>query len=109
MPRPSRTEQEVGFLRSFWDEAREIEADFNGTVTVTETTARRPGVLEIEVKFVQLVGDEENLLDTCRYVYQYPNSMLHTYSASKWLAARALRQLVEDSAAARPKGRKKRA
>jgi len=108
VPRPSKTEQEVGFIRAFWDEVREMEADYNGYVHVTEIASKRPGVLDITLTFEQVVGEDNNLLDTCRYKYLYPNSMLHTYGASKWIAARALRQLVEDVAAARPKAKKNR-
>lgn len=108
MPRPSKTEQERGFLRAFWDEVREIEADFSGVVYVREQAQPRPGVLHIEIEFVQVVGEEGNLLNTCKYTYLYPNSMLHTYAASKWLAARALRQMVEEAVAALPKAKRKK-
>lgn len=95
-------------LRSFWDEIGVIEADYNGKVSVAEYRSKRPGVMDIVVSFVQTVGEEDNLLDTCTVKYSYPNSMLHTYAASKWLAARSLHQVVADAHAARPKAKKKR-
>lgn len=97
MPRVTKTEQELGFLRSFWDEVRELEADFNGSVTVYETASPRPGVLSVRLVFTQIVGKKENPLPTCSYTYSFPSAANTTYAASKWVATRALRQVVEDS------------
>lgn len=97
MPRPTKTEQETGYLRSFWDEVRELEADFNGSVTVYETASKRPGILSVRLVFTQAVGRKDNPLSTCAYTYTFPSAANQTYAASKWVAARALRQAVEDS------------
>ena len=97
MPRVTKQEQEVGFLRSFWDEVREMEADFNGSVVVYETASKRPGILSLRLVFTQAVGKKDNPLSACSYSYTFPSAANQTYAGSKWVAARALRQVVEDS------------
>ncbi len=96
MPRPSKRDQEAGFIRSYWDEIREMEADFTGSITVYEEPSKRPGVFQIRLVFTELVADADNPLSSCSYSYTFPSALDQTYAASKWVAARALRQVVED-------------
>jgi len=96
MPRKTKTDEEVGYLRAFWDEVREMEADFNGAVSIQELPSKRPGVLEIHLSFTQAVGTLDNPLSQAKYKYTFPTALNQTYAASKWVAARALRQVVAD-------------
>jgi hypothetical protein len=107
MPKPTKTEQERGFIRSFWDELREIEADFMGIAQVFEYTSKRPGVLEIALAFDKEIGPDDEPMGRQMYKYEFPNSSNQTYAASKWIAARALRQMVEEAVSKRPVRKKK--
>lgn len=108
MPKKPWTDQEVGFMRSFWDEVMELQDDFNGKVLVHEKMSRRPGVLEIRLEFYVDDGLDQALLSACAYQYTFPSSANSTYAASKWIAARALRQTVEDAAASLEKPRQRK-
>lgn len=108
MPRPSKQDQELGFIRSYWDEIREMEADYTGSVTVYEEPSRRPGVLEIRMVFTEAIGHQDNPLSSCTYKYTFPSAANQTYAASKWVGARALRQVVEDYIRSLPQRRKKK-
>jgi len=95
MPKRSNRDQETGFIRSYWDEIMEMEADLNGAVTIAETASKRPGVLDITLSFVQAVGTVDAPISQCKYKYTFPSAREQTYAASKWVAARALREVAQ--------------
>lgn len=108
MPSKTKTEQEQGFLRSFWDEIKEMEADFDGVVTVTETASKRPGVLEIHLSFTQNEGPLDSPVSQAKVKYTFPSALNQTYAASKWMAARSLCQVVQDMVKDLERPKKKR-
>lgn len=97
MARPSKSDQERGYLRSFWDELRTIEADYTGAVTMFVTTERRPGVMQYRLVFTSLLGGDENALNTAAYKFDFPNSSEVSLSGQLWAGARILHDLVKDA------------
>lgn len=98
MARPSKTEQEIGYLRSFWEEVREIEADFGGAVTIFAVATKRVGVINLRLVFVPLLSDAENPLASHAYSFNFPNAGATSFAGSLWDGALKLRDLVTDGA-----------
>jgi hypothetical protein len=95
MARKSKTEQEQGYLRSYWDEIREMEHDFVGVVTCSTEATPRPGVLRIRLSFTPFAGDQYNSLGVSTVVLEFPNAQQGTLASTMWAASLKLLQLVE--------------
>lgn len=94
MPRPSKTEQEVGFIHSLWEELRTMEADHHGTVSITLHPSRRPGILTIRMVFTPALAGEENHLGTSAVQYDFPGPAVQSFAGSLWMFAGRLHDLV---------------
>lgn len=97
MSRPKITDQERGYLKSYWDELGVMEADYTGVVTLYVTRSRRPGVMEYRMTFTSLVGGDENTLHTAAYKFDFPNSSNVSLAGQLWAGARILHDLVTDA------------
>jgi hypothetical protein len=97
MARKSKTEQEQGYLRSYWDEIREMEHDFMGVATCSMEGTPRPGVLRIRLSFTPFAGDEYNSLGVSTVVLEYPNAQQGSLASTLWAASLKLLQLVESA------------
>lgn len=109
MARPSKTEQELGFLRSFWDECRMMEADYHAVVTVYCGTTGRPGVLRFRIVFTPMLDTVEQPLGSQAIVFDFPSSSQYTLAGALWQHASKLHTMVMDSGNAPPRPRKPRA
>jgi len=105
MARKSKTEQEQGYLRSYWDERREMEADYFGVVACVLDTTSRPGVLMIRHTFTPIQAGGENHLGTQAHVIEYPNSQQGTLGSTLWAASLKLLALVEQNCRIRERPR----
>jgi|SRR5215207_661490 len=94
MPRPSKTAQEEGFIRSFWEELRTMEADHHGTGTVNIYPSKRPGVLTIRMVFTPTLAGEEHHLGTQAVQYDFPGPYNQSFAGSLWLFAGKLHDLA---------------
>jgi hypothetical protein len=97
MARPSKTDQERGFLRSAWDVMRVLQADYQGVVTVYANTTGRPGVFTIRFVFTPLAEDAENYLGANAVQFDFPTASTSTLAATFFAQAMKLQQLVADS------------
>jgi hypothetical protein len=85
MPRISKTEQELNYLRSAWEEIEyaRVENNFSVTIVMVPTISR--GVWSFEVRATSL---ETNLLDEPiiheRAVFRFPNGRLQTFAGELW-------------------------
>jgi len=106
MPRPSKTDQEIGMLRSFWDTLGEVESEFNGATAMFVNRTRRPGVCGYRLVFTPLVGGTSNFLGSAAVQFEYPNGQAQTLAGAFWKAALDLQKVVDDAfveSLARPK------
>lgn len=106
MSRPTKADQERGYLKAFWDEVRTIEADYTGSVTMFVTPERRPGVMQWRLVFVSLLNGDENALNTASYQFLFPTASNVILAGTLWSGARVLHDLVRDAherTALRPK------
>lgn len=98
MARKSKTEQELGMLRSYWDECREMEADYIGVVVCSVECTPRPGVLKYRLSFTPFAGDAYNSLGTQMYQFEFPNAQNGSLAGAMWAGSLKLLALVERAA-----------
>jgi hypothetical protein len=95
MARPSKTAQEVGYLKDLWEEVRTLEADYHGMWEMNVRPSNRPGVMIHRMVFTPLVGDLENGMGKQTIEFAYPNAEQSTYSGFLWRKAISLSRQVQ--------------
>lgn len=96
MPRKSKTAQEIGYARSFWDTIRDIEDEFKSSVFVTITPEHRPGVLKIRMSCAQVLAKfGSQPVDTSIAVI-WPNARDQTFVGCMWDTAMKLFTQAEE-------------
>ena len=102
MARKSKSEQEQGYLRNYWDELREMEADYRGVALCSVEASPRPGVLRFRMSFTPMLGSAENGVGASMYQFEYPNAQNGTLAAALWAGSLKLLALVEVNARVAP-------
>jgi len=97
MPRPSKTEQEMGYLRDFWNEVRQTEAEYHGMFEMHVVPTARPGVMQYRMTFTPLLNGEKNGLGVVALTFGYPNVEQSTYAGFMWRKAITLSRMVEEA------------
>lgn len=95
MARRSKSDQEQGYLRSFWDEVREMEADYAGLVTCSLECGQRPGIVRIRLSFAPFAGDAYNTLGVQTVLHEFPNAQQGSLASTLWASSLKLLALVE--------------
>lgn len=104
MPRPTKTDQEMGYIKDWWTELRTIEAVHHGIVTTNLYPISRPGVFQIQMTFTPLMGDIENGMGISSLTFSYPNVEQSTFAGFMWRKAIALgRMVLEQDLQSRPR------
>lgn len=98
MPRRTKTEQEWGYMRSFWDEVRTLQADYAASVGLYAHPTNRPGVWSYRLVFTPLVDDKENPLGSAAVQFEYPSGTPQTLAAALWAQSMKLTELVATEA-----------
>lgn len=98
MPRPSKTEQETWYLRDFWNEVRQTEAEYHGMFEMHVVPTARPGVMQYRMTFTPLLNGEKNGLGVVALTFGYPNVEQSTYAGFMWRKAIALSRMVLETA-----------
>lgn len=101
MSRPSKTDQEMGYIRDFWNEVRTQEAQHHGIFSTHIYPIARPGVFQIQLSFTPLRGDLENGMGVSSIVCTYPNAEQSTLAGFLWRKAISLGRMVEERRPAR--------
>jgi hypothetical protein len=96
MARPSRTDQEMGYIKDWWTEIRTIEAQHHGIVTMNVYPLPRPGVFQFQLSFTPLMGSVENGMGVCSLVFAYPNAEQSSLAGFMWRKAISLGRMVEE-------------
>ena len=98
MPRPSKTEQELGYLRDFWNEVRVMEAEHHGMFEMYVTPTPRPGVMQYLMRFTPIMGTIPNHMGVTTLTFAYPNVENSSYSGFMWRKAITLSRMVQEMA-----------
>lgn len=101
MARPNKTDQERGYMMSFWKELKVLEADYVGVTTVTAFALPRPGVVSFRIAFTPLLTEQENPLGSAAVQVEYPNGSTQTLAGALWSASMKLTTLVYEADRAR--------
>lgn len=90
MARPSKTDQEIGYVKDYWNEARTIEADHKGIIVMSVHATPRPGVVVVRLVFTPMFGGVENGLGVVSTENVYPNAERSTFWGFMWRKVIAL-------------------
>lgn len=101
MARPTKTDQERGYMRSFWQELKTLEADYVGITTVSAYGSPRPGVFIFRVSFTPILTTAENPLGAAAVQIEYPNGSTQTLAGALWSASMKLTTMVYEEDQAR--------
>lgn len=96
MPRKSKTEQEVGYARSAWEERLDLEQEFKGMVGIFVHPEHRVGVWKIRMVYTPLLGEVENLVGSYAISYIWPNAHEQSFVGALWSNLIKLRAMVEE-------------
>lgn len=109
MSRPSKTEQELGYLRAFWNEARVLQSDYTAAVGFYAYPTERIGVWSYRLVFTPLVADAENHVGSAAVQFLYPNGESQSFAGALWRQCMKLTELVATEYERRGPGKNKRA
>lgn len=101
MPRPSKTEQELGYLRSFWNEVRTLQVDYAAAVGLYAYPTDKPGIWSYRLVFTPLLDNAENLVGSAAVQFQFPNSAAMSLAGCLWNNSMKLTELVAEQYQAR--------
>ena len=90
MPRRSKDDQDRGFMRSFWDEVRELETDHGASVTLFVHPSKRPGVFVYRMVAVPIEGPEAETKGVNAVQFEYPTALRQSLPAALWAYAQKL-------------------
>jgi hypothetical protein len=97
VPRPSKTQQEMGYLRDFWNEVRVCESEYHGMFEMHVIPTAHPGVMLYRMTFTPLLNGEPNGLGVVALSFGYPNVEQSTYAGFMWRKAITLSRMVEEA------------
>jgi len=97
MPRPSKTEQEMGYLKDFWTEVRTMEAEYHGSFEMKVNPTGRPGVMVYKMEFTPEQLGTPGVLGVISLAFQYPNVEQSSYAGFMWRKAISLSRMVEEA------------
>lgn len=90
MPRPSKTDLELGYVRDFWQEVIDIEREHKSVVTLRITPANSRGVLvfRLEAYAVNEIEDDSPRKDSIQR--GWPSASNTSLAGFMWSLARRL-------------------
>lgn len=94
MPRKTKTEQELGFMRSFWDEVRTLQADYAAAVGLYAYPTDRPSVWSFRLVFTPLVENVENPVGSAAVQFIFPTAANQSLAGALWDQSMKLTELV---------------
>lgn len=97
MARPSKLDQEMGYIRDLWNELKTIEAVHHGMVSMTVSPLKRPGVLFFHMSFTPMDAQFHGGEGICSLSFQYPNAEQSTLAGFLWRKAISLGRMVEET------------
>jgi len=96
MPRKSKTQQESGFMRSFWDECVTLQEEYVASVGLYAYPTKRPGVWRFKLVFTPMMNDLENVLGDHSLSFDYPAAENRTLSGALWDSSMKLVDMIDE-------------
>jgi hypothetical protein len=96
MPRKNKTAVELGLLRSYWDELKDMEGGFGARVTTTIYPSGRPGVFIVRLEggpCRTLAGGTQGPHSV---QFEFPNSLNSTFAGALFAYAVKLEDMYAD-------------
>lgn len=106
MARPSKTDQELGAMRDFWNEVRTLEADHHGMFTMLVSPVGRPGIFKFTMVFTPLMEGQPNGLSSHSMEFTFPNVEESALAGMLWRKSIRLGWMVREAAEKRAHDRK---
>lgn len=101
MPRRSRTDQELGFLRLAWDEVEDMERQHGCAVVVTLSATTQKGVFVGRASAMRLDDTSDGTPRTDVIQQRFPTGTHQSLGGWLWDLLRRLNDLVDASEEAR--------
>lgn len=105
MPRKSKTAEEEGLIRTFWDEAVMMETEVRRLVLVTIIPTARKGVISVQVSATAIESDSDGVIRSDKISQIFPNATSVSFAGFLWSMAQRLREQIENDVNARGQGR----
>jgi hypothetical protein len=96
MPRRSKTDVELGFLRSFWDVLKELEVEYGVQVTTTIYPTMRPGVCVYRLQGGQSPRIAGGVQGPHSIQFEFPNAVQMSLSCAMWGYANKLSDMYAE-------------
>lgn len=108
MPRVTKTDQELGYVRSFWNEIQTIQAIYGVAFEMSCFLSPRPGVLVFRLTTTSLLDASGESMGKNSIQFEFPSPYKTTLAGALWAHAMKLSDLVEESDKRREKDPGKR-
>lgn len=96
MPRRTNQEQERGYLRSFWDQVRVLQADHAAAISLFAYPTDRPGVWNWRLVFTPIVENAENPVGSAAVQFVFPTAENVGLAGYLWNQSMKLADVVAD-------------
>ena len=98
MPRISKTEQELNYLRSAWEEVEYARTDNNFVITLHMVPTISRGVWNVEIIGTSMENDlfEKPIIKE-RAVFRFPNGRLQTFAGELWAVLHRFNVQLEEA------------
>ena len=106
MARKTKTEQELGYLRSFWEECRTLQADYAAAIGLYAYPTDRPGVWSYRLVFTPLLESAENSVGSAAVQFQFPGPQVASFAGTLWNQSMKLTDIVVEAYEAHKRTRK---
>jgi len=97
MPRKSKTDQDAGFMRSFWDEVREMQVDYGVVVGVYVHPSNRTGVFVFRLIGAQAASHSVAPIGTQAMQFEYPTGDLLSLPGALWRGSMKLHEMCVEA------------
>jgi len=92
--RKSKTDQEIGYIRMFWEECRAIEADYFGAVSLGGDPQNRTGIIRFKLTFTPIGEGRAGVKGSHSVAVEFPGASIQTLAGTLWSASMKLHDLV---------------
>lgn len=97
MPRKSKTDQDAGYMRSFWDEVQEAEMDYGAIIQLLVHPSKRPGVFIFRMVAAATARNPDEDWGTCAVQFEYPNANNQSLPGALWTYAEKVHNMVHEA------------
>lgn len=107
MPRKSKTDQELGYIRSWWMECNALQHDYGVALNMFVHPSTRAGVFVFRMVATRLMRQGEESVGDHAIQFEFPNGTLQSLSGALWAYSMKLMEMVAEDADKRTASRKR--